>query len=261
MNRATAALAITLAGIVAGAGIPSPAQAAATSYAALGDSYSSGVGAGPYDDSGCRRSERSYPALWAAAHDVDAFQFVACGGAATADVLTDQVPALDATTSLVTVTVGGNDAGFGDVLTTCQLGSDAECAAVVEQSRTFISTELPARLDGTYAAIRAQAPDARLVVLGYPRLFEVSDSCGLLGMSSYKRTILNEGADLLNEVTAGRAAAASADFVDVRETFDGHGVCADSPWITDVTALTAAFHPNAEGHSSGYLTDLTAVTG
>lgn len=60
-------------------------QAAATGYVALGDSYSSGVGAGSYDSSSgsCKRSTKAYPALWAAAHSPSSFSFTACSGART----------------------------------------------------------------------------------------------------------------------------------------------------------------------------------
>lgn len=58
------------------------ASAAATSYVALGDSYSSGTGAGNYDpgSGSCNRSANAYPNLWAAAHATDSFTFVACSG-------------------------------------------------------------------------------------------------------------------------------------------------------------------------------------
>ena len=54
------------------------------------------------------------------------FSFVACGGATTADVLSGQVAALRTTTTLVTISVGGNDVGFADVVTTCTLGGDQD---------------------------------------------------------------------------------------------------------------------------------------
>jgi lysophospholipase L1-like esterase len=207
------------------------------------------------------RSQRSYPPLWVAAHATDTFRFVACGGAVTADVMNEQISALDAGTTMVTITIGGNDAGFADVVITCQFGSDSACASAVNNGRAFATTELPGRLDRTYAAIRGRAPNAQLVVLGYPRLFELTRTCGLLGMSLYKRTIINEGADLLAQVISDRARAAGAVFVDTRPTFAGHGVCASSPWINGVAALTGAYHPNASGYRSGYLAALTSVTG
>src|SRR6266513_2661495 len=65
----------------------------ATGYVALGDSYSSGVGAGSYDSGSgsCKRSTRAYPALWAAAHTPSSFSFTACSGARTGDVVNGQL--------------------------------------------------------------------------------------------------------------------------------------------------------------------------
>ncbi|MFI2712571.1 SGNH/GDSL hydrolase family protein [Micromonospora sp. NPDC018662] len=259
-RRVRTALAAVLAAVLGAVLLPGAARAASVNYVALGDSYSSGVGAGPYDLSTCLRSQKSYAPLWAAAHAVASFRFPACGGAVTADVLNDQVGQLSASTTLVTITIGGNDAGFADVMTSCRFGSTSSCESAVAGAKAFATETLPARLDATYAAIRERAPNARLVVLGYPRLFETG-SCGLLAMSSYKRTILNQAADVLNGVTAGRAGAAGATFVDARPFFTGHGVCAAEPWIRDVSGVIEAYHPNANGYRYGYLAALTAAIG
>ncbi|MGW1062359.1 SGNH/GDSL hydrolase family protein [Micromonospora rubida] len=261
LARALTALVAVLTAAVGAVAVPGAAQAAAAvNYVALGDSYSSGVGAGPYDLSTCLRSEKSYAPLWAAANRVTSFKFPACGGAVTSDVIDSQVSALSTGTTLVTITIGGNDAGFADVITSCRFGSTSSCTDAVNEAKAFATGELPGRLDRTYAAIRDRAPNARLIVLGYPRLFETG-SCGLLAMSTYKRTILNEAADLLASVTAGRAAAAGATFADTRPYFAGHGVCAAAPWIRDVSGVIEAYHPNADGYRYGYLPALTAVTG
>ncbi|MEH1016668.1 SGNH/GDSL hydrolase family protein [Micromonospora sp. CPCC 206060] len=261
LARALAASVATFAAALATVLVPGPAQAAATiNYVALGDSYSSGVGAGSYDLSTCLRSSKAYAPLWATANAVTSFSFPACGGAVTADVINNQVSALSSSTTMVTITIGGNDAGFSSILENCRFGSESDCTNRVNQAKTFATTELPGRLDATYAAIRNRAPSARLIVLGYPRLFETG-WCGPLAMSSSKRTILNEAADVLASVTAARAAAAGATFVDTRPFFAGHGVCASSPWIKDVTGLIEAYHPNADGYRYGYLPALNSVTG
>ena len=64
-----------------------PAQAAAPSYVALGDSYSSGTGTRSYIDDGtsCQRSTYAYPSLIAAARGYS-LNFRACSGAKVADV-------------------------------------------------------------------------------------------------------------------------------------------------------------------------------
>lgn len=259
-RRVRTALATLLAAVLGAVVVPGVARAATVNYVALGDSYSSGVGAGPYDLSTCLRSQKSYAPLWAVAHSVSSFRFPACGGAVTADVLTSQVGALSTSTTLVTITIGGNDAGFADVMTSCRFGSTTGCENAVAGAKAFATGVLPARLDATYAAIRDRAPNARLVVLGYPRLFETG-WCGLLAMSSYKRTILNEAADALDGVISARAGAAGATYVDARPFFAGHGVCAADPWIHDVSGVIEAYHPDADGYRYGYLAALTAAIG
>jgi lysophospholipase L1-like esterase len=256
-----AALLGAAAGILAAA----PAQAATpVVYVALGDSYSAGVGAGGYDSSSgsCSRSPRSYTALWAASHTVASFTSVACSGAKTTDVLDNQVSALSAATTFVTITIGGNDAGFVTVVTTCLLGTDGACTFAVNSAKSYATSVLPGKLDQTYAAIHSRAPDARVVVLGYPDLFEQTATCGLFGMDLTKRRALDGAADTLAGVTAARAGAAGFAFVDVRGVFAGHGICAGSPWINSTTwPVSDSYHPNSSGYRYGYLVALDGVTG
>src|SRR5689334_24893642 len=99
-----------------------PAGAAGPSYVALGDSYSSGVGTRTYisDGTSCQRSTKAYPYLIAQARGY-ALNFQACSGATTATVTSNQLGALSSTTKFVTMSVGGNDAGFSSVITECAL--------------------------------------------------------------------------------------------------------------------------------------------
>lgn len=262
--RAWAIGVTVVAATVASASLAVPATAATgISYAALGDSYASGVGTGIYyPGSGlCLRSPDSADAQWAAAHDVAGFDFAACGGATTADVLSSQLSGLTAQTNLVTITIGGNDVGFVSVITTCLLGNDSACANAIAAGAQEATSMLPGRLASTYAAIRAAAPNARLIVIGYPRLYELNSLC-LTTMDLYKRTLLNRGADLLDQVIAQQAAAAGATFVDVRSRFAGHGICSWNPWINDADNLLAGpYHPTIAGYTDGYLPALDAVTG
>src|SRR5687768_8413680 len=91
--------------------------AAPPPYVALGDSYSSGTGTRSYlaDGTSCQRSTSAFPSLVAAARGY-ALNFRACSGAKVADVTTTQLGALTTATRYVTISVGGNDAGFADVL-------------------------------------------------------------------------------------------------------------------------------------------------
>lgn len=239
----------------------------AVNYVALGDSYSSGVGTGVYDPASgdCARSPLSYPPLWAGGHRVASFGFVACSGATTDDVLASQISALGSHTDLVTITVGGNDVGFGPVLTTCTFApSDDTCVAAVDAAEAFARSELPGRLARTYAAIRQAAPRAQVVVLGYPRLFDLAPSCGdPLAPNLTRRGKLNEGSDVLNTVILKTVSQQPGfSFADVRGRFDGHGVCSADPWINgpSVPPSVGRYHPNQTGYRAGYLDALNAET-
>lgn len=240
------------------------AAAAPSGYVALGDSYSSGVGAGDYDEEdggSCMRGRHAYPVLWAEKHPAARFSFAACSGATTDDVRKNQLGVLGSDTGLVTISIGGNDVGFSHILSTCKLGSEDSCAEAVSTAEATFRTDLPPKLTTTYAEIRRAAPRARLVVLGYPRLFETTD-CGFLSMSLANRTVLNRGAQQLEGIIRSRAQAAGAAYVSVDAWFAGHRVCADDPWINGtVMTMYNSYHPKAEGYSQGYLRALTAAIG
>src|SRR2546421_4894413 len=138
-----------LLGAVAGVLVAAPAHVASpVAYVAMGDSYSAGVGSGDYDSSSgsCSRSPHSYTALWAASHPVSSFTSVACSGATTTDVLNNQLGALNAGTTFVTITIGGNDAGFVNVVTSCLFGTDNACISAVNNAKTYATNTLPGKL-------------------------------------------------------------------------------------------------------------------
>jgi lysophospholipase L1-like esterase len=248
----------------AGIAVPAfAAEAAPGKYVALGDSYASGLGAGDYGDSGdCKRSTNAAPVLWANSHAPSAFDFVACSGAVTSDVLNGQISAVTADTELVTIAIGGNDAGFADVMTDCNLGSDDSCVSRNQEAQAFAQSELPGRLNSVYSAIRSAAPDARVVVLGYPHIYQLGGECSV-GLSEAKRAAINSSSDVLADVTSAAASSAGFDFVDGRTAFAGHEICASGEaWLHSITfPIDESYHPTANGQSGGYFNALVGVTG
>jgi lysophospholipase L1-like esterase len=230
-------------------------EAVATGYVALGDSYSSGVGAGAYISSSgdCKRSTKAYPYLWAAANSPSSFSFTACSGARTSDVTAGQLGPLKSTTGLVSITVGGNDAGFADVMATCVSQSNSACLSRIDRAKAYIDSTLPGRLDSVYKAVRAKAPAARVAVLGYPRFYSSGRTCP--GLSKTKRSAINSASDHLNTAIAKRAADHGFAFGDVRSAFTGHELCSGSSWLHGVNWLNIreSYHPTASGQSGGYL--------
>jgi lysophospholipase L1-like esterase len=260
MNLPRLAVSAVCAVVLTGATITSasPASAATVNYVALGDSYSSGTGAGPYDSSGCQRSTNAYPARWAAAHSPASFSFVACAGATTGDVLGEQLGALSASTTLASITIGGNDAGFSSVMQTCVLSSNASCLSAVATAETFMDEQLPGRLGSLFTAIHSKATSAQVIVLDYPHLYIITSYC--VGLSNTKRTALNRAADKLDTTIAKAAANAGFAFADVRSRFSGHELCSADGWLHSVTIpFGDSYHPTALGHSQGYLPVLSSA--
>ncbi|QIJ61823.1 SGNH/GDSL hydrolase family protein [Streptomyces sp. JB150] len=257
-SRLVAYVASVLLGVVAtltGATAVHASEAAATGYVALGDSYSSGVGAGSYISSSgdCKRSTRAYPYLWAAANAPASFHFTACSGARTDDVLAGQLAPLGTGTGLVSISVGGNDAGFADVMITCVTQSDSACVSRINTAKAYVDSTLPGKLDAVYDAIRSKAPSAHVVVLGYPRFYQLGTAC--LGLSETKRAAINQASDHLNAAIEKRALNHGFTFGDVRTTFTGHEICSGSSWLHSVNWLNIgeSYHPTANGQSGGYL--------
>ena len=247
----TAAFAAVTALVISAA----PADAAAPSYVALGDSYSSGTGTRSYlaDGTSCLRSVYAYPSLIASAKGY-ALNFRACSGAKIPDVSSTQLSALTASTAYVTISVGGNDAGFADVLTTCaQPAWLSNCTGAVDRAQSYIRNTLPAALNTLYASIRARAPQAKVTVVGYPRIFNGEDCNLLTWFSPTEESRLNATADLINSTTAARAAAAGFAFANPTSRFVGHAVCDSTEWLNGLSnPVVESYHPNKSGHSSGY---------
>ncbi len=248
--RATlAGLAVTCSVVVLWA-IPA-AAAASPSYVALGDSYSSGVGTRVYynDGTSCERSPDAYGPLISSARGY-ALSFEACGGAKTTDVNSTQLGPLSSTTNLVTITIGGNDAGFTNVLINCALYYFT-CDSAISSADSFIQNKLPGLLDTTYGDIRSRATAAHVVVLGYPHLFTSSGTtCNFNTLTSSHEKELNSTADLLDSVISARAAAHGFTYVDPRSAFAPHEVCSSSEWLNGQSnPLTESYHPNIAGQA------------
>jgi lysophospholipase L1-like esterase len=256
--RSIAVLAAPAAALIA---FVAPAAASTARYVALGDSYSSGVGAGSYISASgnCLRSTKAYSQLWANAHAPASYVSVACSGAKTTDVTAGQVSALSSTTTLVSISIGGNDLGFATVMQDCVLYSTTTCVNELNAAENTARTSLPGWLDTTYNAIRAHAPNAHVVVLDYPRFYDDKWYC--IGLSSTDRNKINEAADVLDGVISAAASRHGFAFADVRAAFgNGHEICDSGSWLhsVDWSDIVQSYHPTAAGQSGGYLPAFTA---
>lgn len=110
-----------------------PTNPPTAKYVAAGDSYSAGEGSPPFEVgtdvsnvNGCHGSPQAYPRLLQNSLNLGATAFVACSGATTSNITGNgqwnepvQVDALTSQPERITLTIGGNDAGFPEYVQGC----------------------------------------------------------------------------------------------------------------------------------------------
>jgi lysophospholipase L1-like esterase len=271
---ATAAL--VLAGCTGGSDSPAgPASAgvqpnptSTEKYVALGDSFTSGPLIPTTDvASGCFRSDHNYPALLAHELGITDFVDVSCSGATTGDLVGRQRTLADARVppqlravkpdaTLVTVGIGGNDFELFTHLTqTCtQLrASDptgSPCRDAMEhggRDLLGVTAEIGRNVERALERVSARAPEARVVLVGYPRIAPVSGGCpAKFPYADGDIAFGDQVQRALNDAMRRAAHRAGADFVDMYAASRGHDVCSAAPYVNGQRTLqnqAAAFHP------------------
>ena len=220
--------------------------------------------------------------------------FWACSGAITTNVLPsasggkrqsdphetyDPKPQLDLASlggaNLVAITIGGNDVGFVDIVQYCAVRNCNTGAFV--QGRTKIIDDVKGPLEDVYRAIAKKAPDAKILVLGYPQLFPASaaeQSCAELSVWLGEQDMLRKLDAHFNDVARQAVAdvansGVDVQFVPVADRFKGHEVCGNrGSWLNGPSATfnlrrsgvdDQSFHPNRAGQQEGYAAAVNAV--
>ncbi len=240
-------------------------------YVALGDSYTASPGTGrPVGaPAGCDRSDNNYPSLLAAALRPAEFADVSCGGATTEHLTGEQktrdgtnapqLDAIDGDTTLVTVGIGGNDVGFVGFASQCatQHQSASPCKTrLTAGGRDQLAERITAaadRLGGVLDQIRSKAPEARVVVVGYPTVLPDDDAgCWpVLPVGAGDVAYFRDSLELLNSTLEETAKKHDAGFADMSTASKGRDMCsaANRRWVEGpAPAVPAApLHPNARG--------------
>lgn len=242
------------------------------SYAALGDSYATGAGAGdalvwPPSDAKCGRFVGSYPKQIVDANKGTIFRNLACGGSSTTTVLLWQVPWIQES-QVITLTIGGNEVDFFKVVNDCiyQWVPLADCNATISQSRLIIESDyFRQNLEKLIRAIVADMlPEARLLVTGYAKFFnDKTTQCDRVSFSRTnsentltraKRAELNDLLRLLNHVIKTTAVDNGAEYVDIDAAFEGHRFCEEGVREPDVQRNETWFltlgSPSRSAHGS-----------
>lgn len=279
---------------------------------ALGDSYSSGEGTDSYytetdsfgTDPRYRNACHRSPLTWSRmatlpgssqtiGQRADAldptldYHLLACSGAKTNQVMTDgQYQSLsqldrgfiDENTTRVTISIGGNDAGFSKIAGVCALdvlgchqedpllGGKSLWATKVEED---IVDVVGPKVTATLLAIRERGPEAEVLLMGYPKLFS-SNICldpASIFLGSGEVDWLNDVTVLLNDTMNAAVDEANdqagedfATFASPVEAFQANGICGEDPAFINSLSLdksegeeggprlaAKAVHPSPEG--------------
>ncbi|MFI9624156.1 SGNH/GDSL hydrolase family protein [Streptomyces sp. NPDC052042] len=267
-----------LAGLAVGTGA-GPASAASgdgpMSYVALGDSMASGPLipdiTGPV---ACGRSTHNYPhelaeRLGASLRDVT------CSGAASKHMTEKQplslldIPmgsappqfdALRPDTDLVTLTIGGNDAGLVGIAQKCStLDPNATpckekyTEGGVDQVAQRIAEFAP-KLGTVLDAVHQRSPHARVIVTGYGLYIKPGGCWPLQPVLPVDADFLQGSVNRMNAVIAEQSAAHDAEYIDLATPSEGHDACQapSDKWVEGYipTAVAAPLHPNRNGEAN-----------
>lgn len=172
----------------------------------------------------------------------------------------------------VTLTLGGNDAGFAKIIEEVALGRTytyffpSKLPDMLDEVREKIKKdgEIYNSLFKAYNDIAREAgPQAKIIVAGYPKLFEQSGKGAVV--SKEEATLVNEAISEFNKVIENivsqcKLSGMKICFVSVEEAFDGHEAYSKDPYINKIiigtksedindSELASAYsmHPNANG--------------
>ncbi|MBA2725631.1 MAG: PD40 domain-containing protein, partial [Actinobacteria bacterium] len=232
-------------------------------YVALGDSFSSGEGTYSYDSNAlrCHRGKAAWPRqLEADANQLGPIQHRACTGATTRDLLAPQkgkrVPAQIPNTpqpdvGLVTLTIGGNDAGFRNILMECVL--PGSCADAPDRSDFLVKlvalTETLKRV--VYPRLERAYPNARIVHVGYPRLTPLRGSTPIncMWLDPDEQDAGAKLADRINGAIRSAVRGQSRiEYADVTNALQGSELCTADSWVHEITPLFALAELTEQGH-------------
>lgn len=171
---------------------------------------------------------------------------------------------------IITIGIGGNDAGFMDILKTCIIPGTCEVAGTVEgkEKMAIEIKNIFGSLVETYNSVHIASPSSKIYAIGYPKIISDNASCNTAGkvFNDTERQFMNEGVKYLNEVIAAAAKSAGVRYVDVYDAYGEHVLCGnesdaamgaimagddsniinDSRWFRFVG--NESFHPNSLGH-------------
>ena len=262
-----------VAGIMA---FPATSSAGSGVYVSLGDSYTSAplvpLPTGKPID--CGRSTNNYPSDVTRAIKPASFTDVSCGSATTSDMTQAQTglplggtnppqfDVLSTADTIVTVGIGGNDAGLVGVAEKCgELDLDSPTGTKCKDYYTASGRDpnvaaidaTGPKIAGVLQGVHQRTAKARVLIVGYPDGLPV-DGTGcwpLVPISPGDIAYFNSLEEQLNVLTARAAAANGATYVDTFTSSIGHDACKPpgTAWVNGIVPNSVAYplHPNQVG--------------
>jgi hypothetical protein len=268
-TRRLARGAVALAALVVALFAVAAASASAATYTALGDSYAAGplIPNQSLNPLGCLRSDHNYAHLAAGAKGLTLTD-VSCSGATTADMTEaqnvepgpnpPQFNGLNAGTNVVSLTIGGNDIGFTEIIESCITYNpfstpckDKYDPGGHDQLAERIANAAP-KVAAVLQGIHSRSPNARVFVVNYPDILPTGSGCWpTIPLSFGDVPYLHATEERLNAMLATTAAANGATLVDWYTPSVGHDACKGSStrWVEPLIPgeLSAPVHPNKAG--------------
>lgn len=280
MLAALAALALSATALFGASSAATAAEPGGSPYVAIGDSEAAGTGNMPYVDDACKQSKKAYPLVLSDALGAPVVS-AACAGADTSDVALQALALAEAgvlgdATQLVTITAGVNDIGWQGVLAACSSTGTAEACAAAKAAAIAAVPGIAPDIAELVGLVRQLAPNAYIVVTGYPLLFgAVTDSCSVgsfqgapVKFTAQQTAEVNAGLLGINAAIAGGVSLYQAaftaqfgmpdpkvEYVDVTAAFAGHALCdTGERWINGLSSGKATtdrgFHANTAGQQA-----------
>lgn len=174
--------------------------------------------------------------------------------------------------AIITIGIGGNDAGFMEKLKAC-VGPGTCSWANNAKDKEKTAAEIKRLFDPlvqTYLDLRSASPYSQIYAIGYPKVISTTGECDALTgylLDASERQFMNEGIIYLNQVIAAAALNAGIKYVDVQESFGSSVLCgSEEPSAMnavrtgdDASPIDKAnwfkiigqesFHPNSLGHA------------
>jgi lysophospholipase L1-like esterase len=274
LTLAIAALAVLAALAAAGA--------RAANYVSLGDSYAAGpLIPNPVLPLGCLKSDHNYPHLAAPGIGLT-LRDASCSGATTTDMTNPQnvdpdgpnppqFNSLDTSTTVVSLTIGGNDIGFSEVVESC-ITYNPFSSPCKNKYASGGKDQLAERIEATapkvaavLQGIHSRSPAAKIYVVNYPAIFpETGSGCWpQMPVSFTDAPYLRATEQRLNSMLATQASANGATLVNWYQASIGHDACkgTSTRWVEPLVpgTLAAPIHPNKAGMQGGSAALLAAV--